>query len=193
MNAINLKNNKMEKQSKKYSSYYVNRFISMKCSADLLGHKLFPNAKEITESFGGLYALKHLNLGFGDKVTAVCVGDGHTPRTAALLAHLTNWECISVDPLLRNKSSWSTIRNLTIHSKYMEQVYIERTNPVVLLEIHSHCRLSSCLSQIYGSERHIIAIPCCVPLSIKNRQADLEYRDDNIWSPCNLIKVFKNV
>lgn len=34
-------------------------------------------------------------------VLCICIGDGTTPRTASLAAYLTAWNCVSVDPALR--------------------------------------------------------------------------------------------
>ena len=36
-------------------------------------------------------------------VLCICIGDGTTPRTAALAAYLTAWNCVSVDPAMREE------------------------------------------------------------------------------------------
>jgi hypothetical protein len=59
---------------------------------------VFPNAKELTESFAANNAIRiHLAGEYtpGDeRVTVIAVGDGNTPRTAALCAFLTKWQCV---------------------------------------------------------------------------------------------------
>ena len=82
----------------------VDRFLSLDCGHELLRMGLFPNAQEISESMACLQAaIEHLegvvSLKDAD-VVAVVVGDGRTPRTAALLAMRTQWTVLSVDPAL---------------------------------------------------------------------------------------------
>ena len=77
---------------------YLNDFIKLnKSAADMLNLGLFPNAKEITESYSAFNAvktkLKQYELG-DPGVTVVSVGDGRTPRTAALFAFRTKWQCV---------------------------------------------------------------------------------------------------
>jgi len=81
---------------------YLDRFLRWECGAALQDMALFPNAKEITESVACLQALdKHVEVPFGEPATiCIVVGDGSTPRTAALLAMRTRWRLLSVDPAL---------------------------------------------------------------------------------------------
>ena len=79
-------------------------FLSWGCGRHLLGLGLFPDAKEITESMACLQAAtEHLpetvRLADSD-VVALVIGDGRTPRTAALLAMRSKWSVISIDPAL---------------------------------------------------------------------------------------------
>lgn len=98
---------------------YIEEFIKLnKSASDLLLLNVFPNAKEITESYAAFNAIRSkLKFDLSDpNVAAVCVGDGYSPRTAALLAFRTNFQCISVDPgLNKNKIDfWTThIQRLT--------------------------------------------------------------------------------
>jgi len=74
---------------------YVNEMLRLSCAPELLRLKLFPDAKELTESFSAYNAIRtHLADEFkpaDGRVTLIAVGDGHTPRTAALCAFLTQW------------------------------------------------------------------------------------------------------
>ena len=85
---------------------YLTLFIKWECAPKLLGLRLFPDAKEITESMGCLYAIRaharECGFNFATRdVTAVVVGDGAKPRTAALACFLTRWRrVIAVDPIL---------------------------------------------------------------------------------------------
>jgi hypothetical protein len=73
----------------------VDTFLRWDCGQRLLGLGLFPDAKEISESMGCFQAcLEELGGVLGPKdgdCVAVVVGDGRTPRTAALLAHRTRY------------------------------------------------------------------------------------------------------
>ena len=89
---------------------YVNEMLRLGCAPELLRLRLFPDAKELTETFavheavrsrlGGAYPLTD------DTVTLVAVGDGNTPRTAALFAFLTRWHCVSIDPEMAPWREW---------------------------------------------------------------------------------------
>ncbi|HUS51341.1 MAG TPA: hypothetical protein VMZ91_14325, partial [Candidatus Paceibacterota bacterium] len=66
-NNINYKetNSEVILQIKKPSLRYLNEFTRLKCGSDLLRSKVFPNAKEITESMGAYNALRtHLQGDF---------------------------------------------------------------------------------------------------------------------------------
>ena len=84
---------------------FVDRFLRWECGRHLLGLGLFPDAKEISESVACLQAvLEHcaqhaFSPASGDTLV-VCVGDGRTPRTAALVAMRSRWDCVSIDPAL---------------------------------------------------------------------------------------------
>jgi len=82
---------------------YIDNFLRWDCGRVLLEMGLFPNAKEISESVACLEAVTtrlDLPLTCTDTV-AIVIGDGRTPRTAALLAMRTKWaRIISIDPAL---------------------------------------------------------------------------------------------
>ena len=82
---------------------FLDSFLRWECGRTLLGMNLFPNAQEITESMACLAAITEA-LGEGctaeTDAIAVVIGDGRTPRTAALLAMRTKWQVVSIDPAL---------------------------------------------------------------------------------------------
>jgi hypothetical protein len=45
-------------------------------------------------------------------VTCVAIGDGNTPRTAALFAFLTRWHCVAVDPEMVEWREWKKRRGV---------------------------------------------------------------------------------
>ena len=72
---------------------HAEEFWRLRCAPDLLLSGLFPNMKEITESMAAFAAAHRwapkLGLSLSDPGVAVAVvGDGSTPRTAALAAYI---------------------------------------------------------------------------------------------------------
>jgi hypothetical protein len=72
---------------------YLNEFIKLRCAPELLTLRVFPDAKEITEAMSVLSAWRAHILPLaaalppaaaGERRCIVCVGDGCTPRSAAL-------------------------------------------------------------------------------------------------------------
>ena len=82
---------------------FLDTFLRWDCGRLLLAMGLFPNSQEITESMACVETIREklpdVRTASGD-VVVVVIGDGRTPRTAALLAMRTKWQVISVDPAL---------------------------------------------------------------------------------------------
>jgi len=177
---------------------YMMEFVHLRCAPDLLLNKLFPNAKEITESMAAYNAVRshiidRFNIRYDDEnIALVCVGDGSTPRTAALFAFRSNWQCFSIDPKLRDKEY--DIRKLVILRRRIEDEILDLTkyDQVLVVLVHSHAKMSSVIENIKAKVKHIISIPCCVPHDIKN-MTYLGYQDTNIWSPKNTVKIWYNI
>lgn len=181
----------------KPSLKYIDELLRMNCASDLLEWKLFPNAKEITESMAAVAAMRaHLwRYGYSpsDKeVTLISVEDGSTPRTAALFAVRTAWQCIAIDPRLRTKPDWNSIDRLTIYSQPIEECHFITNGPVVLVGVHSHANLRASVQAITSPRLAIVAIPCCVPLTL-DTEPDVMYSDYGIASPERTVKVWTDV
>ncbi|KUF99151.1 Histone-lysine N-methyltransferase [Phytophthora nicotianae] len=95
---------------------YLNEFVGkLHCAPALLQHGLFPDAKEVTESMALFNAVRRYiepkNKGESLKENGkhdgiVVVGDGNTPRTAAMFAfRMRGWKCYSVDPAMEKGSN----------------------------------------------------------------------------------------
>ncbi|MBU4001349.1 MAG: hypothetical protein KKB94_03425, partial [Proteobacteria bacterium] len=50
----------------------------------------------------------------------VAIADGTSPRAAALFAMRSKWNCYSIDPRLKSKGSWSSIKRLKLIPKKVE-------------------------------------------------------------------------
>ena len=174
---------------------YINEFIKLKCASDLLAWGVFPNAKEITESMAMYHAVKnHVPFNLRDEeINLVVVGDGKSPRTAALFAVMTKWTCYSVDPKMDEKwLSCKEIKRLHAIKSKVEDIHIEFEKVVIVLP-HSHAPIMHVLKHIVGfEERHIVAMPCCVPCLIPGVVGKI-YEDENVWSLKNTILIYNNV
>lgn len=177
-----------------YNRYYIERFMGMRCAPDLLLHRMYPNAKEVTESFGCYEAaINNLSYSPSDKVNVVCVGDGHTPRTAAMFAFRSSWNTYSIDPELRERTSWNRINRLTRITKRIQDAPLSFSEPTVIVHCHAHVKVEDSLKQIKAPNRSVITMECCVPQYLNGVKPDIEYVDNCVWTPCNRIKIWKNV
>ncbi len=197
---------------KKPTMRYFDEFLGHKASIDMLELKLFPNAKEITESFSAYRAVvknfsKQVNLN-DPNVNLVVVGDGSTPRTAATFAFRSQWNCISIDPNLNLKDRWRRINRLHCIKKNVEDVTEDDLpkdfagKPTIIVAVHSHANLINAFNTIeYLANREIdidsniigvVALPCCVPqiLTPEFYKNTKEYYDWGVWSPDRLMKVW---
>lgn len=93
---------------------YLDKFIKFnKKGTDILRTGVFPNAKEITESYAALNAFyKHFNLRHKeDDVLFLVVGDGAHPRTGVTFAFNTPHRVISIDPAMMKTDLYNEGRN----------------------------------------------------------------------------------
>jgi len=175
---------------------YLNRFIKLKASPDILQFSLFPNVKEITESFGALDAVfNHLpEFDRADpKIRVFCVGDGKTPRTAALFTFCTRWTCYSIDPRLKYKPKYERIKRLHCIDQKVEDVVPYVVDKGIVVAVHSHANMFDSVSVCDAlCHRAAVAIPCCFPQKLRT-PPDVGYHDEGILSSCNLVQVWKDV
>lgn len=169
---------------------YLNALLGSKAGARLVVAGLFPNVKEVTESYAARQALRFFQDDFppGDPdIVLVAVGDGTTPRTAATFATTTAWRCHSVDPRLRD-SHWA-IDRLTVHRCRVEDVAFEASRAVLVM-VHAHVDARTALRSVNAADILVIALPCCVQHQISAKPT-LQYRDTNIGSPQNEVVLWR--
>lgn len=189
---------------KKPSLRYLTELVNLKCGPDLLALGLFPNAKEVSESFAAFHAVrKHLRVmglegpqAFGrEDISVVAVGDGSTPRTAATFAFRSRWTCYSVDPRLREKWwGWKPkgVDRLRGVAQRIEDLHPVLSGPTIIVAVHSHAKLLAAIRAVAAPACHVVAIPCCVPQELC-MVPDIEYADWGIWSPERTVKIWLNV
>jgi hypothetical protein len=182
--------------SQKAATRYGDEFLRCRCSPDLAALGLFPNYKEITETFAAYRAVrKHLPdlLPSDPLVSVVAVGDGHAPRTAATFAMRSAWECHSVDPELRRSEKWGRVRRMTVWPLRVQNLHLTCDGPCVIVAVHSHATLADSIAAIRAPRICVVAIPCCVPLEIPGQPPDVEYQDFGIVSEARTVRVWKRV
>lgn len=177
------------------SRRYFDMFLKLKCAPDLLKEKLFPNAKEITESLAAFWAVRKIVKpeSFGKEnylLYDVCCGS--TPRTAAIFAFLTRWQTFAIDPNLANRSYG--IDRLQIFKQKLHEARIENpeNKKIIITCVHPHIKFRSIMDAFANkfSDMLVIGIPCCVPFDRQEAQID-EFEDIGIWSPKRLVKIWK--
>lgn len=193
------------------SSRYLDAFLRLKCASDLIAAGCFPNAKEVSESMGAVRAIREtlwddgIVPGSGD-VTAVVVGDGHTPRTGALLACTSAWDVVSIDPRMRTKDSWRHIRRLTTLRGIVQDVgpRLSLKPTVVLVLVHAHVSTQIAIKSLPLQDAKRVAaisIPCCMAddavRGLQNPYSphgpDVTYEDPWIWSGKRIVKVWRYI
>jgi hypothetical protein len=172
---------------------YIDEFIALKCAPGLLALGLFPNGKEITETMAAFNAVrKYLRPPkYSDKdINLFDVGAGHQPRTAAMFACRTSWQCFAIDPLLNVRPSLTKIKRLQCFAGRMQNFPIQKCEFAVVTAVHAHVDLKVILERIDAKRTIIIAMPCCMPLILENREPVEEYEDFGCWSPHRTVKIY---
>lgn len=180
---------------------YVNKLFKLACFPDLIASKIFPDVKELTESMAAVDAVfTHLrdDVDPADpNVHLVSVGDGSTPRTAALFAFMTQWTCVSIDPQLK-QGPWlaqgQPIRRLSLHTAKIQDFSVMVTGPLVVTAVHSHAPMPATLQSLRSlTARHLVTIPCCTDLTVPGRAPDVEYSDPHCWSPQRTVRIYRGI
>lgn len=184
---------------KKPTLRYLDEFVKLTCSAELLAWKLFPNAKEITESLAAYNAYrKNLARAYppNEAIKCIVVGDGYTPRTGAIFAMRSKFNVVSVDPNLRTQGLHPNIKRLICIKAKAEAVdwnqYISREDRVFVVAVHSHAPINSVIDKIIQIKPmlSLISIPCCMPDNIDRPHIGREYEDWGILSEKRKIIVY---
>eukprot|EP00189_Rhodosorus_marinus_P004715 CAMPEP_0113957274 /NCGR_PEP_ID=MMETSP0011_2-20120614/2673_1 /TAXON_ID=101924 /ORGANISM="Rhodosorus marinus" /LENGTH=366 /DNA_ID=CAMNT_0000967807 /DNA_START=260 /DNA_END=1360 /DNA_ORIENTATION=- /assembly_acc=CAM_ASM_000156 len=193
---------------------YVDEFVAdLICAPTLLELGVFPDGKELAESMATYAAVRaHMfranpddpedvpRLRSDDKsITGIFVGDGSTPRTAALFAFRTSWTCISIDPAMKVKDMpWSdgNVARLEARRCRVEDTRIEVDGVAVVVLFHAHVSIQTAIQSIRAKAGiAVIACPCCNWAShqetYNDRLPDVEYEDEGIPSRKRLIRIWK--
>ena len=119
--------------------------------------------KELTESLAvldvALDLARYSRLERGDPSVTVLVGDGHSPRTGALVAMETGWTVTSIDPVLSVDGPHPKIARLTCIRARLE----DRPDLCARLVLAPHSHAPPELTRRAASGGQVVSMPCCVP------------------------------
>jgi hypothetical protein len=172
---------------------FANRHLS-----DLFASGIWPSFKEFTECAAGFHGVtlaidKHARS--NKNVVCYCIGDGHRPQMAAMVAALTAWSKIySIDPLLC-VSKWENCTSSKVNLCKMttEEFKIPETSAElsIIIAIHSHADFNDFWKRIPGPTVGV-CVPCCVPQTVSELAPCIEYIDMAISnSPMNAVQIWK--
>jgi hypothetical protein len=181
---------------------YIDWFFTLNCSVDLMILDVFPDAKEITETFSAFTAIRKLFKGTQNSngktdrpdvndpsIKVIVIADGSTPRTAAFLAFMTKWTVFSVDPQMKDK--WvmqSSVKRLCCIRDKIENVYKDLPpDPTLLILVHPHVNYPT-IRSCYPTTPMIV-IPCCV--DYPRDKATGIYTDHGSWSERNEVFLYR--
>lgn len=174
------------------SNRYFDALLNIHAGARLVELKVYPDAKELTESFAAFRAALKFREFFplsDPDVNLVVVGDGKTPATATTFALQTRWKCHSVDPRLRPDSRWDSVPRLKVHPSPIEEVSFE-ADRLVMVAVHAHVDARVIRSRLNAREMLFVFIPCCVPVEL-GRSPDVEYEDEDVLSGARRVLIWR--
>lgn len=127
---------------------------------------LFPvnKCKEISESMSAhdcLYYIIGVNRSSPDTYCYV-LGDGTSPRTAALIAISSKFKVFSIDPLLTSR--WNNYMDRLTLFTGLSQDFTDinpKASLSIIIGVHSHANLNEFWSRV-PKPKIAISIPCCV-------------------------------
>lgn len=173
------------------STRYAFELCGLKCAPALI--PLFPNFKEVSESFAAFAAVRlHLpELKPRDTdVTVIAVGDGSTPRTGATFALRTAWRAVSIDLNISSRRTWRNIARLEVDPRRVEETHTVGKR-VVIVAVHSHASLEAAVRAVTAESLAVVAMPCCVPQTL-SAPPDVTYEDMSCLSPARSVLIWRH-
>ncbi|CAE8586544.1 unnamed protein product, partial [Polarella glacialis] len=211
--------NRLHPQNWGYTTY-LDRVFKMTCFFDLVRLRVFPDAKDISESYGAIAAgARHCRLGPNAEkasgVLCLAVGDGSTPRTAGLAAFITRWTCVSIDPCLREEWAGANPKDVRglhgfvgtfeewVPEKLQEAKELASQNGplthLLILCVHSHNRfrgpadMELLRSGLGFPPTTLVSLPCCHlsnPRVDLKRPPDMSFEDLAVFSQCREVNLW---
>ena len=132
-----------------------------------------------------------------------CIGDGKTPRTAAIFAFMSKWTCVSVDPQMsvfegiEDPPPWASINRLRFHGTIIEDVpnHDDLPENAVIVMIHAHVSFWNTIRSIGAKKKiAVVSCSCCNWLPeqsfLAGEPSDVEYEDLSVMSAKRTVKIW---
>jgi len=168
---------------------YINKFIRLKCAIDLLKWKMFPNAKEICETYAIRNAVYKFfpELNYGQELDCYVIGDGVVPRTGAFFACTTACNVWSIDPNLRTEGVHPKVQRLTCIKDKLENTHM-KGDTIIVVAPHAHADINYICEKWDFNVAYIVSMPCCKKdYQVLSNRIGFHFKDTNIPSPENNI------
>jgi len=180
-------------QRRRNNMKYVDRFLKLNSAPDILEKcNRTLNCKEISENYAAISVIfkKYIKERGNADVLFLDVGCGYVPRLAIMMAHLTNWTCLAIDPVLRLKD-YKTDRLWKIKSKLEDQIdfltpQLKAHQIVIAAYVHSHAKENLLVPYC----DLMVSIPCCFSSDFENIDRVDSFIDESILSPKNKVFVY---
>lgn len=157
---------------------YINQFLELKCSPDVLGsvYPVIGLEKEISESMAIIKRIKKVLVCSPDTYTVfdLCAGNC---LTSSIIAHLFKVKHVyAIDKANRVRDGFSRIKNFSytildiVQSKSEIVNLMMKSNPCIVISSHPCCDLAQEIIKIYksGWGSYLVMIPCCHGRLIEN-------------------------
>lgn len=96
-----------------------------------------------------------------EKINCYVVGDGTTPRTAALFHCATKWNIWSIDPEMHDSWIAPMDRLHCVKDRAENVPMVAEADFIVIISVHGHANLRELVSKI-SSPLIVLSIPCCL-------------------------------
>ncbi len=126
--------------------------------------------KEISEAGAGIYYATSFEL--EGSVRCYVIGEGKVPRISLILSKITEWDIVSVDPLIPRTEIRDGVSYISNYDSSLDVSDQTNFNNIVIIGVHSHNRMKAFYDKITTPNKLLVAIPCCVPVNIPNPTYD---------------------
>lgn len=128
-------------------------------SLDLFGNRNI--SKEMSEAGAGIYYARKYQ--YPGKTRCYVIGEGQKPRVSIVLSSVTNWDIVSIDPLIDVISNKNFNTNIQFISDYDYNVDVSdqhQFDSVIIIGVHSHNNMKKFWKRI-DRPKLLVYIPCC--------------------------------
>jgi hypothetical protein len=149
----------------------------------------------LTECYAMVLFMKRFDIWNKENMLVLDVGCGKRPTLGIMLAHLRQWEIISIDPKVERRQEHSEIKRFSTYSKPLGEIAnflkhcFHKETEIVVCGNHSHHQFSEVENLTQYTAVHYFVNPCCFDNLPKNIKGEC-YINTKIWSEKNRLYYF---